>query len=137
MKIVVVPCSPLLVELPQTRLRIFIISVIHLNLESKKKQTSEVSSGVSQWFMYLLLYWLPDFYSLNFSNIILSIGQYTASGCSTSLPVLPLYSPCRDLLSMRRRMEFAFPRKCCTLSIYQHLIENINMNLHIFLNLIM
>lgn len=132
MKFVVVPCSPLLVELPQTKLGILLISDIHLYLESKKKYTSGVRPGVSRWFMYLR-YWWPDFYFLNFSNIILNISQYTAYGCSTSVPVLPR----RDLLFVRRKMEFAFPRKCCTLSIYQHLLESINMNLQIFLNLIM
>lgn len=106
--------------------------LINLYLESKKKSTSGVSSGVFQWFMYLL-YWLPDFIFKILAISFSIFSQYTAYGCSTSFPTLP----CRGLLFARRKVEFAFPRKCCTLSIYQHLTESINMNLQIFLNLIM
>lgn len=78
-------------------------------------------------------YWLWDF--------IFKILAISFSILANTLPMdaahLSLHSPCRDLLFIKRKVEFAFPRKCCTLSIYQHLIESINMNLQIFLNLIM
>lgn len=122
--------SPL-VELPQTRLRILIISVIPISWKQK-----EVNIRSQLWcfpVIHVLTMLITRFYFLNFSNIILNISQYTAYGCSTSFPTLPL----RDLLFIRRKVEFAFPRKCCRLSIYQHLIESINMNLQIFLDLIM
>lgn len=76
---------------------------------------------------------MTRFYFLNRSNIILNISQYTASGCSTP----SLHCPCRDLLFTRRRVELALPRKCCTVSIYQHLMERRKTNLQIFLDLIM
>lgn len=73
---------------------------------------------------------IARFYFSNVSNTILNISQYTACGCSTSS-----LTSRKDLL-LRRKLELAVPRKCCTVSSYQHLIE-ITMNLQIFLDLIM
>lgn len=70
---------------------------------------------------HVLTLLITRFYFSNVSNTILNISQYTACGCSTSS-----WHPPRDLL-LRRNLELAVPRKCCTVSIYQHLIE-ITMN---------
>jgi hypothetical protein len=54
--------------------------------------------------VHVLTVLITRFYFLNFSNIILSISQYTAYGCSTSFPTLPLKTCCSE-----ERWDILFP----------------------------
>lgn len=96
-----------------------LISVTHLYLESRRSYHQESALDFPRGHALTLL--ITRFYFSNVSNTILNISQYTACGCSTSS-----WRPRGDLL-LRRKLELAVPRKCCTVSIYQHLIE-ITMN---------
>lgn len=98
----------------------------------KAKRSKHQESALVFAVIRVLTVLITRFYFLNFSNIIFNISQYTAYGCSTSFPTLP----CRDLLFIRRRWN-RFSQEMLHMSIYQHLTESINMNLQIFLNLIM
>lgn len=102
-----------------------------LKAERSKHQESALVFPV----IHVLTILITRFYFLNVSNIILNISQYTAYGCSTSF----LYSPRPPQRPAvhKKKGGICFSQEMLHMSIYQHLIESINMNLQVFLNLIL